>query len=339
MEREVLDGFFEIAKTISASLDLDTILKKIGLAAEQVTDSEASSIMLLEDDKQHLYFKSASGEKSGVLKKFKIPISSGIAGWVASNRESVIVADAQNDARFFKKADDSSGFITRSILCVPMIVGNELIGVAEVLNKKTGTYTQEDKETLENLANFAAVVLSNAKYAEAQRNFFVNIMEILASASESRDPRLAGHNWRVAQRSLAVAREFGMDQKEYQDLYYAALLHDIGFLAPGDLSLRERKHPVLGAEMIKDISSLSGAVPVIRYHEDRYDGMGSDPEGPIGEKVPLGARIVGTVEYYEKRLLEGETPDKIVEEIQSGAGTKFDPQVAKVFTEQIKMEI
>ncbi len=336
-DQEILDGFFQIARTISESLDLDTILKKIGWAAEQVTKSEASSIMLLDNDKQNLFFKTASGEKGGLVKRLKIPVGSGIAGWVAREKQPIIVNDAQNDARVAKFVDANTGFITKSILCVPMIIGNELIGVAEVVNKKNGQFDKRDQELLENLANYAAVVISNAKFAEDQRNFFVNILEILANASESRDPRLSGHNWRIVQKSLAIARELNMDQKEYQNLYYAALLHDIGFLAPGDKALREKRHPELGSEMIRGITFLNGAAPIIRSHEEHYDGSG-DPDGLVKEKIPLSARILGLIEYIEERAIEGESVHKVMEEIQAGAGTRFDPEVVKIYIEQNKAE-
>ncbi|MFN3550904.1 MAG: hypothetical protein ACK4WJ_03755, partial [Endomicrobiia bacterium] len=75
-----LEEIFEIVKNLSSTLDLDTLLKRIGDAAEKLTDSEASSIMLIDEDKKHLYFKTAGGEKGTVVKKIKIKLGEGIAG-------------------------------------------------------------------------------------------------------------------------------------------------------------------------------------------------------------------------------------------------------------------
>lgn len=324
MEKEQLQEFYELARELSGTLDLDTLLKKIGLAAEKLTQAEASSILLLDEEKENLYFKTASGEKGGLIKKLKVKIGQGIAGWVAKERKTLVVQDVTKDERFAKSFDESTGFITKSILCVPLIFHNELIGVAEVLNKKNGAqFTSQDQEVLQSLSNLAAIYITNAKFAETQRNFFTNIIEILAGASESREPRLSGHIRRIAQRALAMARELDFNQRKYQDLYYAALLHDIGYLTPGDRTLRDLNHPAAGAEMIRGINFLAGAAPLIRGHHENYDGSGF-PDNIKGENIPLGARIIALLEAVEE---SGLTP----EEVERFSGTRFDPEIVKFY--------
>ena len=96
---------FSIAGSLNSTLDLDFLLQKIGAAAEQLTESEASSIMLVTDDKKHLFFRVASGEQAKALKTMTLPIGQGIAGWVAQNRQPQTVNDTKSDPRFAGKFD------------------------------------------------------------------------------------------------------------------------------------------------------------------------------------------------------------------------------------------
>ena len=88
---------FSIAGSLNSTVDLDFLLQKIGTAAEQLTESEASSIMLVTDDKKSLFFRIASGEKAKALKTMSLPIGQGIAGWVAQNRKPQMVNDTRKD--------------------------------------------------------------------------------------------------------------------------------------------------------------------------------------------------------------------------------------------------
>lgn len=163
-DTEKLTKFFEIVKSITSTLELDAVLRRIGDAAEELTNSEASSIMVVDDDKQHLYFRVAVGEKVAGLKKMKVKIGEGIAGTVALNKKAEIINDVSKDNRFTSRFDQQSGFKTRNILAVPMLVNNgkELVGVVEVLNKKDNkNYTEEDKLLLESLSDLAAVSSSS----------------------------------------------------------------------------------------------------------------------------------------------------------------------------------
>ena len=100
-----LNQFFEMVCSITTTSDVDSVLKKVGAAAEKLTLTMASSIMLLDDDKKNLYFKVASGDKGTILTKLKVPVGEGIAGWVAANKEPLIIQDVSVDPRFTGKID------------------------------------------------------------------------------------------------------------------------------------------------------------------------------------------------------------------------------------------
>lgn len=345
--QEILKEVFKIVKNLTTTLDVDILLKKISTLAEDVLNSEASAIMLLEEDKKHLSFKVASGTKGGVVQRMKIPIGQGIAGWVAAEKKPAIVNDVTKDPRFTGAQDKASGFVTKMILCVPMLIEDELIGIVEVLNKKEGVYTEDDREILESLAAMSAVSINNAKIAEDQRNFFINVIELLVSAVEAQNVKFSGHNMRVTQIATAIGRQLGLTGKDYKDLYYGAMLHDIGilftrsgqiadgvFIGGTGADSFEKNHPSVGASMLEPINVLKGAARIIRHHHENFDGTGY-PDGLSGEDIPLGARIVYIAETIDEMRTNGIDDATINKMLQMGKDIRFDPRIVDVYISEI----
>lgn len=343
---------FEIARNFSSVTDLDLLLKKISAAAEKLTQSEASSVMLLDDNKEFLYFKSAGGEKSSIVKTIKVPVGQGIAGWVAQNGQPLLIEDVSKDPRFSAAVmDDKSGFVTKSILCVPMFVSGEVIGVMEVLNKRAGAgggkFSTDDMEILGSLAGFAAVSIVNSKLSSDQKNFFANIIEVLVSSVETISKEPQGHGWRVAQTACSIARRLKITGPLYKTIYYSSLLHDVGYISAPKLinskkvaMLEDRQdriehlHPEAGAQILESINLLKPCAALVRAHHECWDGSGF-PNKLKGEEIPLGARILGLAEAVEelRHPLMGEDEfKKHVEQYVSKHSDKlFDPQVAVAF--------
>ncbi len=346
-----LEELFEILKNLSSTLDLDTLLKRIGDAAERLTNSEASSIMLIDEDKQHLYFKTAGGEKGYAVKKIKIKLGEGIAGNVALTKQSEIINDVSKDPRFTGKVDQQSGFQTRSILAVPIIInttdgGDEVIGVIEAVNKKDPTgFTEEDKKLLESLAGVAAVSILNAKFSEDQRNFFTNVTELIVSAIETIRPKYRERYWKMTQMATLVAKMLGIQPRseEYRNIYFGTLLHDIGYLSSklkfemdnADVFERtkvEQSHVIIGAEIVSKISLLKNIAPIIKHHHENFDGSGY-PDGLKDEEIPLGARIVSVVEYVEELKIKNMQTEQIIQFLTQYSGSKFDPKITEIVKE------
>jgi putative methionine-R-sulfoxide reductase with GAF domain len=289
-----------LAKEISFTRNVDLLLDQLVTRTAQVVRSEAASLYLLNTETLMLDFAIVKGHTSEALRNLNVHLrpGEGIAGWVAQHWKPDIVNDTAKDDRFMKVMDNTTGFVTRSVLAVPLMIGGELIGVAEAINKKDrGSFDESDKKILQNLANFAAVSITNAKLAENQKNFFTNMIEILTAAIEARDPRTMGHPTRVAALACAIGKKMGMEGESYRMLYYAGLLHDIGMIAVNHEVLMdqasllardrsvERVHPVLGAELIKGVKLFAGIVPLVRHHHELWDGTGY-PDRLSGESIP-----------------------------------------------------
>ncbi len=163
----------EANHSLAAIESLDDLFPRLLDLAKEVTDSEASSLMLYNSESHLLEFASIKDDVMGdraddvLMSSVKLKMGEGIAGWVAENRKAVMVEDAQRDPRFSKRADKQSGFVTRTMLAVPLIHQEELLGVLNVLNSRVKPFFEtEDLALLESFADLAAVAITRSRLVE-----------------------------------------------------------------------------------------------------------------------------------------------------------------------------
>lgn len=169
-----LDSLMNIVKNINTTIDLDETLSIIMDETQKITNSEASSLMLLDQRTKELYFNVATGSKGEVVKEMRVPYGKGVAGAVAKSGKGVIVKDAQNDPRIYKPVDEKTRMTTRNIICVPLVTKGQIIGVIEVLNKRGGKdYSKEDFSLLNAFSDFAAIAINNRSlYKQLERKAY-----------------------------------------------------------------------------------------------------------------------------------------------------------------------
>ncbi len=165
-----LDLLREVGRQASHVPEVSQLVAQIVRMTEQALKASASSVLLLDEEKRELVFEVAEGEVGQNLERVRISIHSGIAGWVARHGKPLIVNDVARDKRFCKEVDMATGFVTRAIMCAPLVIYGKLIGVIEVLNKRDGTdFTDQDLEALEAVASIAAMSIECKKAEEALR--------------------------------------------------------------------------------------------------------------------------------------------------------------------------
>ena len=143
------------------------MLEMIMEESKEVMSAEASSLMMLDEERQELVFQVATGEKGEALREIRIPLGRGIAGWVAQTGEPLLVPDAYENPHFNPESDRRSGFRTRSVLCVPLMMQDRTLGVVQVLNNKyKESFDEEDLETFTSFAHHAAIAIKNARLYE-----------------------------------------------------------------------------------------------------------------------------------------------------------------------------
>jgi signal transduction histidine kinase len=166
IKTQTLDSYLrliEISRDLASTLDLDTLLNDIVRASADITHAEAASILLYDDTSRQLYFQVATNIDEPTMRGFVVPLEKSIAGWVVTNRQSVRIDDAHKDLRFFSDIEQTIGYSTKSLLGIPLITKNKVVGVLEVLNKKRGRFSDADESMLTVLGAQAAVAIENAR--------------------------------------------------------------------------------------------------------------------------------------------------------------------------------
>lgn len=166
-ENERLYKVLDVNAFISSSLDLEFVLDTIMEKAREVTEAEASSLMLLDYETDELYFHTVKGESDEALKNVRLKLGEGISGWAAREKKPVLVEDCYKDERFSRKGDSVSRFVTRSMMCVPLVFQEKVLGTIQVLNRQDGGFFNHgDLKILQTLAVQAGIAIQNARLHE-----------------------------------------------------------------------------------------------------------------------------------------------------------------------------
>lgn len=161
-ENKKLKKLLDISLFLGSTLNLCELLTTITNACKEVLNTEFASLILYKEGSLYFYNLTNKDDTSS-LQKIILKMGQGIAGYVAEKRESLIVNDAQNDPRHDKRADKSTGIITRNLIAIPLIHKDKLIGVMEAMNKRGGDFDEEDLRLMYSFGNIAAVALENAE--------------------------------------------------------------------------------------------------------------------------------------------------------------------------------
>jgi putative nucleotidyltransferase with HDIG domain len=183
----------------------------------------------------------------------------------------------------------------------------------------------------------------NRRLIAALEQGYLDTIRSLAGAIDAKDPYTRGHSQRVAELSVEIGRELGLGEVEIRALSYGGILHDVGkigvpepILGKGDALTPEetalvRAHPAIGAEIVKGVEFLKEALPIVRWHHERWDGTGY-PDRLAGKAIPLAARIVNAADTWDactsERPYQAALPASDVLGILAALrGTQIDPEV------------
>jgi signal transduction histidine kinase len=161
-----LEGYrrlIDIARDLASTLDLDILLNQIVSAASDLTESEAASILLYDDAARQLHFQVATNLDQPTLRGLVVPLDGSIAGWIVTNHKAARITNAQTDPRHFSTIEKQTHITTCSLLGVPLITKDKVVGVLEVINKQAGEFTDDDEDLMQVLGAQAAVAIENAR--------------------------------------------------------------------------------------------------------------------------------------------------------------------------------
>src|SRR5215216_952067 len=355
LRRSHLTALMDIGSMINSSLGKERVL-------EEVMDS---LIALMSAERGFLMLRFPNGELKPVIARGIAHInlvqeafafSHTIVRKVAETGQPVLTTNAQEDPRFVDQVSVAA-YQLRSIMCAPVKIKEQLIGVILVDNRaRTGIFRDGDLELISAFANQAAVAIDNADLFDdlqkSNRNLeraYQATLEGWVRALDLKDKETEGHTQRVTILTERLARSMGVEGDALVNIRRGALLHDIGKMAipdgillkPSQLTDDERiliqKHPVYAYEMLSPIAFLIPAIDIPYCHHEKWDGSGY-PRGLRGKDIPFAARIFPVVDVWDaltsNRPYRKAMPQyEVRPRIKADSGKHFDPVVVDAFME------
>lgn len=342
-----LTALNELAHALGQPTELGSVLDAAMHQVMAVTAADSGSIMLLEKGDMTFRIVASRGIAPRVVSSSRSTVDEGIAGWVAKNRQPLILVD-DTDPRF--RAYLKRGEIV-SAISAPIIFKDTLIGVLNVNRRSADLFTSENLNVVTSFAAQLGVVIENARLFAELESTTLGTIEALAAAVDAKDPYTFGHSRAVTDYSVAIALRMDLPEQEVQTLRIAATLHDIGKIGVegsilnknGPLTSEEwsqiRRHPTIAADILGSLEFLRETVPLILFHHERYGG-GGYPSGVSGETIPLGARIISVADSFnamtsDRPYRRAMSVEQAKNELVVHSGTQFDPDVVEAFIDAL----
>jgi HD-GYP domain-containing protein (c-di-GMP phosphodiesterase class II) len=236
------------------------------------------------------------------------------------------------------------------LIIVPLAEGDNLFGYLVAVNHIDGAeFGTPEASLMSSVSAILGIHSSNIDLYRQQAELFADVVRALSAAIDAKDPYTCGHSDRVAQVSVRLAKQLGLDPEQLNTIYLAGLLHDIGKIGIDDNVLRKpgkltdaeyehiKQHPRLGYQILADLKPLDKIFPVVLHHHESWNGKGY-PAGLAGEDIPLLARIVAVADSFDamssdRPYRKGMDDEKLDGILHGGGGTQWDQRVVDAFFE------
>ena len=266
-------------------------------SAMEVMCAEASSLMMVDEQGEELVFEVATGVKGESLKGIRLPVGQGIAGWVARTREPAMVPDAYQDPRFNPESDQITGFRTKSLLCVPLMMHDRFLGVAQVLNcKNKESFDETDLETFTSFARHATIAIETAHLYEARQ--LANRQWIIEQQAGEIE-QLTRSSEELERKAMGASDELNQRLEESNALnQVAAAISSVMAVEPLLEMIMEKSKEVMSAE----------ASSLMMLDEESQELVFQVATGEKGSaireiRLPVGRGIAGWVAQSKEPLL------------------------------------
>jgi HD-GYP domain-containing protein (c-di-GMP phosphodiesterase class II)/ribonuclease BN (tRNA processing enzyme) len=348
---EILQLIFVYLTEVSSLRKHDDIISVLAEMGRALTSADRCTVWVVSDDKTKIWTKIAHG-----IDAFELPIDSGIVGSCIVQQQKIIIDDVYKDERFNPEIDKKTGYVTKSMMVIPMFDNDdEIIGAFQVINHQgeKGIFDLKDMERLMLASTYAAETLVSAKLSQEIDATQKDVVFTMCAIGESRSKETGNHVRRVAEYSKVLALAYGLDEDEAELLKQASPMHDIGKVAipdivlnkPGRFNVQERKimntHAELGYNMIcKSNRPLLKAASIVAYeHHEKYDGTGY-PRGLAGENIHIYGRITAVADVFDAlgsdRVYKKAWDDeKILKLFKEERAKQFDPKLVDIFFDKI----
>jgi signal transduction histidine kinase/putative methionine-R-sulfoxide reductase with GAF domain len=311
----------------------------------EVMDAGIVSFMFFTEDATELVIQAAHGLDADMVARTRVRAGDSIAGWVAQTSESLLVKDIESDRRFRKM--NHPQYETKSLLCVPLRIAGETVGVVNVNNKRNALeFDADDLGLVVAVMKRIGMALERVRGDTSPASVEATVGAIRAIVRARRNHLLPSTR-RAFKLAVTLGRRLGLDAEDVDVLGYVARVHDVGMLAVDDDLLQaartwspeERRdvqsHPLAGVQMLRSLEFASKVNEIILGHHEHWDGRGY-PRGLSHDQIPLPARVLSVVDAYEamtagRPYREPYDEADAVAELRRCAGTQFDPAIVEEF--------
>lgn len=373
---EDFEKLLNVGIALSSIHDLEKLLDLILKEARRLTRADAGTLYLAKDGQ--LIFKVSQcqslterwGEASmrQMYESFSMPISrESIAGYAALTKDVLNIADVREirsaaSYHYNPSWDERTGYVTRSMLVVPMLNREENVaGVLQLINAmsdsdggKVVPFPAKQEKLVSSLASQAVVAIENAELTDDLKQAHLDTIFRLGVAAEYRDRETANHIKRMSQYCVLIAENLGWSGEEVDMILRSSLMHDVGKLGipdsilqkPGRLTPEERHimeyHTIIGGNIMKGSKAavLKQSRIVAITHHEKFDGTGY-PRGLKGEEIPVAGRITILADIFDalssKRVYkEALAEDEVLRILREGRGSFFDPKILDIFLDNLE---
>ncbi|MBI4278239.1 MAG: GAF domain-containing protein [Armatimonadetes bacterium] len=345
-----LTALSDVSAALRGAATVEQMVPVVAAEAIRLVRADAGILGIIDHTRQRVLLLGASGATASIVGR-DYDIGQGLTGHVIRTNSLYRTPDLAADP-LTRPANREMLAGLGPAVCVPLrTVTGQVVGALTVARRRaaygeTPSFLPEEERLLLTLAEMAGNALQRVRTHEALEEAYMQTVLALANAMDARDTYTAGHSQRLADLTVAIAREMGCVEEEIQAIRWGALLHDIGKIAvpdavlskPGRLTEEEwaiiRRHPDEGARIVVPVKRLHPVIPIIRHHQEWWDGAGY-PDGLKEEAIPLGARILAVVDAYvamtdERVYRAARSHEEAIAELRRCAGTQFDPHIVPV---------
>jgi putative nucleotidyltransferase with HDIG domain len=341
---EELTTLYRLVDIITEAKTLERVLNSLLDLVSEIINCEGSMLFLVDDKTGEIDIAMKRNISRKIEAKINLQSKKKVIDWAIKKGRTIALPDIEEDIEDSEKV---------TFVLVPIIAHDKPVGLIDIItDSPEGEITNRDLSLLTILAKQAALAIENVKLYESIKKDQLSIIRALSSTVDAKDHYTLGHSQKVSEFSVLISEELGMSEREIEIIKYAGLLHDIGKIAIPDDVIKKparfneqdfeiaKKHPVIGAKIIKEIESLAPMVPIVLYHHERFDGKGY-PDGLKGEDIPIGARIVHVADAYDtmvsaRAYRDMLPPELAISELRKNAGTQFDPKIVDAFITSLR---
>jgi len=343
---EEISMLFTMSRSITSSVNSTLLISTILEKTRILMKAKFCTLNLLDKSRTKLELAAESGLGAVENEEFRV-FEGELAKKVVKSGMPLIINEI---ATYTKKIPS---LLKRkkihSMAFVPLFSNRRHSGVLAAYIQDVRFFEKAEVNILGMVASLCSMAVDNAAMIDRVRKDYFNSIKTLAGIIDANDTYTRGHCDKVMKYSIEICKRLNLDQRNINSIKTASMLHDIGKIGV-DMSVihkegklndedwaKIRKHPEIGARIVRQVGFLSDIVPIIKFHHSRFSGGGyPDPERR-GERIPIGARIIAVADAYDamtsdRPYRKAMSHREAVMELKRCSGTQFDPKVVNAFT-------